>query len=340
MWKQYLFGGVVSIAAIWLYAKMVDLEQMAQALKDMDPIWLVPCCLIYLASYAVRALRWHYLMRPVARVGFMPLFKSLMLGFLGNNLLPAHLGEVVRAMFLGQTEGVNKSATFATIVLERVYDGLTVLLFLLFVLLFYDVPETGAQGGIINLSFLRTAGWVGLAFFGGLLIILQLFRFQSERACKLVGYCLKPAPQNLAQKILGMLDSFGEGLSLAKGRDLLWTGVLFRTGLADSFRLGLVPVPRLWHQTGLHGRSASAGGDRPGHPGSHRPGLYRRISPGRRGHPRLFGGGPGQGRFFRHGALAGARGGDQHNRLLFRLAPWFRPAVYWQKGPGIRRPGA
>ncbi len=213
------------MAAIWVLSTMVDYSEMVQALKEMKPLWLIPSALVYLANFVLRAVRWHYLMRPVAKVKFMPLFRAVMLGFLGNNLLPAHLGEVVRAMALGKSEGVSKSAVFATIVLERVYDGLTVLLFLLMVLLFFNLPENGAGESIITLSSLRTAGWLGLAFFGGLLVILQLFRFHSEKACSLVGYCLKPAPAKLSEKVLGMLESFNHGLSLARGRDLVWTGV-------------------------------------------------------------------------------------------------------------------
>ena len=162
-----------------------------------------------------------------------------MMGFLGNNILPAHLGEFVRALALGQSEGVSKSATFATIVLERVYDGLTVLLLLLMVLLFLDLPEGEVAGSFMTLSHLRTAGWAGLAFFGGLLVILQLFRYHNEKACSLVGYCLKPAPARLSEKVLAMLESFSEGLSLAKGRDLLWDRVLFHFGMGGPFGLGV-----------------------------------------------------------------------------------------------------
>ena len=80
---------------------------------------------------------------------------------MGNNILPAHLGEVVRAIVLGRTEGVSKSATLATVVLERVYDGLTVLFMLLIVLLFVDLPVGQVKGSLITTENLHTAGLAG-----------------------------------------------------------------------------------------------------------------------------------------------------------------------------------
>jgi len=221
MWKHYLIGLIISVAAGWLFFRAVDFSQMGQALAGMDPLWLAPCAVFYLVSYGFRAQRWHYLMRPVARVPFRPLFSALMIGFLGNNLLPAHLGEVVRAYVLGRDQGVSKSAVFATVVLERVYDGLTVLFLLMIVLLFMKLPEQGAAGSHITAQGLRTAGWAGLALFAGLMAALQLLRWQRQRALAVCRFCLKPLPERLTDKLLEMVAAFADGLALARARDLV-----------------------------------------------------------------------------------------------------------------------
>ena len=221
MWKHYLIGLVISLAAGWLFFQAVDFSQMGQALASMQPVWLLPCAAFYLASYLFRAKRWHYLMRPVARVPFRPLFSALMIGFLGNNLLPAHLGEVVRAYVLGRDQGVSKSAVFATVVLERVYDGLTVLFLLMIVLLFMKLPEQGAAGSHITAQGLRTAGWAGLALFAGLMVALQLLRWQRERALAFCRFCLKPLPERLTGKLLEMVAAFADGLALSQAKDLV-----------------------------------------------------------------------------------------------------------------------
>ncbi len=252
MWKHYLAGLVVSLAAGWLFLRVVDLGQMAQAFRAMEPIYLLPCALLYLASYVFRALRWHYLMRPVARVPFRPLFSALMIGFLGNNVLPAHLGEFVRAYVLGRDQGVSKSATFATIVLERVYDGLTVLFLLLIVLLCMDLPERGVEGSHLTAAGLRAAGWLGLALFAGLMAGLQLLRWQRQRVLGWLSWLLRPLPRGLGDKLVEMAGAFAEGLKVTRPADLGWVVVhslltwaflgLWAWSLFPAFGLRLGPL--------------------------------------------------------------------------------------------------
>ncbi len=252
MWKHYLIGLLISVAAGWLFLRAVDFSQMVQALASMHLAWLIPCAAFYVVSYGFRAQRWHYLMRPVARVPFRPLFSALMIGFLGNNLLPAHLGELVRAYVLGRDQGVSKSAVFATVVLERVYDGLTVLFLLMIVLLFMKLPEQGAAGSHITAQGLRTAGWAGLALFAGLMLALQLLRWQRQRALAVCRFCLKPLPERLTGKILEMVAAFADGLALSQARDLVgiiihsllvWVFLgLYAWSLMPAFGLSLGPL--------------------------------------------------------------------------------------------------
>ncbi len=237
MWKHYIIGFSISLGAIWLFLRYVDLGQMGQALAQMHLVYLLPSTALYILHYVVRTLRWRYLMRPVARVPFRPLFAAMLIGFLGNNLLPAHLGELVRAYVLGRSQGVNKSATFATIVLERVYDGLTVLFLLLVVMVFMDLPQGRVSGSFITIDHLRSAGWLGLAFFAGLLVLLQAFRWQKERALAVCRFCLKPLPRRVSDSLLNILDAFAEGLTLSRASDL---------GFIALYSLGVWVCLGLW----------------------------------------------------------------------------------------------
>ncbi|MBU1274389.1 MAG: flippase-like domain-containing protein [Proteobacteria bacterium] len=225
MWKHYLIGLLVSLAAVYLFFQAAPPGQMLASLDQLNLWWLAPATAVYIISYCFRAIRWHYLMRPVALVKFRPLFAALMIGFLGNNILPAHLGEVVRAIVLGRTQGVSKSATLATVVLERVYDGLTVLFMLLLVLLFVDLPVGQVKGSLITAANLRTAGWLGLILFAGLLIALQAFRWQRAVSLRLMAWLLTPLPERFSIKVLEACDSFCDGLALARARDLVWIGI-------------------------------------------------------------------------------------------------------------------
>ncbi len=222
MWKQYLAGLIVSAGAVYLFLSVVDLGQMAHALSQMHAVYLLPCAALYIASYIFRALRWRHLMLPVARVGFWPLLAALFIGFLANNILPAHLGEVVRAYLLGRDQGVKKSAVFATIVLERVYDGLTVLFLLMLVLLFMDLPDRGVEGSLLTTRGLHAAGWLGFLLFAGLMAGLQLLRWQRARMLGWLAFGLRPLPDRLAARLLDMAASFADGLEVSRARDILW----------------------------------------------------------------------------------------------------------------------
>ena len=209
MWKNYLIGLAISVVTLVVFFKQASPGQIWQAFGQVD-LWLLgPVTATYLASFVLRALRWRYLMRPVAEVGFGPLLSALVIGFLGNNILPAHLGELVRAVVLGRQARVSASAVMATVVMERVWDGLTILLLLGVVLMFIDVPP-----------WVRMGGWAGLAFFGGAMIFLQMFRWQRQRCMKLLGFCLRPLPARWSTGLLGMAQSFADGLAVARATDL------------------------------------------------------------------------------------------------------------------------
>lgn len=252
MYKHYLIGGAISLGAGYLFYRMVDWGQMLEALSHMHAWYLLPCLALYVLSYVARAVRWHYLMRPVARVPFGALFSALLIGFLGNNLLPAHLGEVVRAVVLGRSQGVSKSATFATIVMERIWDGLTVLLLLVFVLVFMDLPEGRVAGSPITVDHLRMGGWWGLGLFGGLMVAMQAFRWQRRRALKVCAFCLRPLPGRISDKLLETIDAFADGLATSRARDLFWIAVwslavwiclgLWAYSLFPAFDLALGPM--------------------------------------------------------------------------------------------------
>ena len=70
----------------------------------------------------------------------MPLFRSTMVGFMGNYLLPLRAGEIMRAVSIGQTQNISKSSALGSIVLERVLDGITLSLIPFLLIAVLDLP--------------------------------------------------------------------------------------------------------------------------------------------------------------------------------------------------------
>ena len=84
--------------------------------------------------------RWHYLLRPIKTIPLGRLFPIVCIGYFGNNVYPARAGEVIRAFVLRRNDGVSVSASLATVIIERVFDGLVMLLFV-----FFALPFVGAE---------------------------------------------------------------------------------------------------------------------------------------------------------------------------------------------------
>ena len=88
------------------------------------------------------------LLTPLRANTALEVFPALMIGFIGNNLLPAHLGKFVRTYILARQLGLRNIPVLATIVLERMFDFLTALFFLVLIFLVgTKVPANLANTG-------------------------------------------------------------------------------------------------------------------------------------------------------------------------------------------------
>jgi uncharacterized protein (TIRG00374 family) len=130
---------------------------------------------------------------------------------MANNLLPARLGEIVRAYALARKEGIDTSAVFATLVMDRLCDGFTVLLMLLFTFFTLKLPQ-GMEQVQQNMV---TGGYVTLALYCCVIAFLVLLKQRTLWTLKLVGLILRPFPTVVGEKVIPLLGSFIGGIRLA-----------------------------------------------------------------------------------------------------------------------------
>src|SRR4029077_3214782 len=78
----------------------------------------------------IRSWRWQYLLEPLGPTRFVNAFRATVVGFAASSVLPARAGEVIRPYFLARHERMSATGAFATIVLERLLDTITVLVLL------------------------------------------------------------------------------------------------------------------------------------------------------------------------------------------------------------------
>lgn len=202
---QWAGLAVSAILLLLIVRKAQNLTAAVQAAQAADLRWLVPGGLLYLATFLPRGLRWGRLLAGVRTVPVLQLVEVEAIGFMANNVLPFRLGELVRAYTLGRKARVSVTSAFATIVMERLCDGLTLVLTLAVISLFYPFP-----------LWVKRAGAVAALLFFGATIFLALLAYRREAARQVVALCSRPLPAALRDTIARLLDRFDSGLHLLR----------------------------------------------------------------------------------------------------------------------------
>jgi uncharacterized protein (TIRG00374 family) len=115
-------GIAISAVCIALALRGVDLGKTLDILGAARLQWIGIAAFFVIADLFFRALRWRVLIAPIHKVPLRRLGGYMLVGYLANNFLPARLGELVRSHYLGDREGISRSATLGTVVVERVVD--------------------------------------------------------------------------------------------------------------------------------------------------------------------------------------------------------------------------
>lgn len=207
-WKFWL-GVIISVLFMTLALRGLGLDDIGDALTGANFWWLVPGVGVYFIGVWVRAWRWHYLLRPVKSIPTKKMFPIVAIGYMGNNIYPARAGEVLRAVILKRKEDVQISASLATIIVERVFDGVVMLAFV-----FLNLSElarlTTDSGFIGNIQ--QVALWGTAAFLGALAIFLlaAMFPHTTEKFTR--WFIQRFIPERFREKTLGIALRFLTGL--------------------------------------------------------------------------------------------------------------------------------
>ncbi len=217
---QFWLGVVISAVFLWLVLKDLDFSAFWVEVQHANYWWLIPGVAVYMLAVWVRAWRWHYLLRPLKAIPTNKMFPIVAIGYMGNNIYPARAGEVLRAVVLKRREGVAISASLATIIVERIFDGVVMLGFI-FINLNELARLTGGSGVASGLSIEQIAFWGSLVFFGALLVFLlaAMFPAVSESLLDWVATHLTPERfrsqlKETGSRFLGGLESLRSPLEI------------------------------------------------------------------------------------------------------------------------------
>lgn len=208
---QFWVGVLISLFFLVLALRGLELEQVWQAMKNAQYLWLLPGIGVYFMGVWARSWRWHYLLRPLKEIATPVMFPIVAIGYMGNNIYPARAGEVLRAAVLKQRQGVPISASLATIIVERIFDGVVMLAFV-----FLNLPElvrlTGSSGAPGGISIQQLTLFGAVAFIGALLIFLLAAMFPGVTERLVNGMISRLAPAGWRQQVRGVAMRFLAGL--------------------------------------------------------------------------------------------------------------------------------
>ena len=212
-WRFWL-AVVVSALFILLLFYQVDLGEIRSALLEANYLYVAPAIAFYFGAVYFRSVRWRYLLSPLRTIPVSRLYPVIVIGYMANNLLPARLGELVRCYYLARRERFNSSAALATIAVERVYDGVTLLAFAAVaapVLLVLGQFDGGS--GISRTAWILVGGLMVALFLGALVFLTCLSvvpRFKD-----FVQWCTGVIPARWGRsQVQNLVLTFVEGLKV------------------------------------------------------------------------------------------------------------------------------
>jgi hypothetical protein len=134
-YQQLIFGLAIALVALYYTLRNVSFIEMVSIFKEMDHIYLIPTISLIVLSYIFRAYRWQALLESSLKVDVGGLYSPMMVGFMGN-FLPARAAEILRPYLLCKKYDITFSAAFASIIMERLFDMIMLLLIFIWVFWF------------------------------------------------------------------------------------------------------------------------------------------------------------------------------------------------------------
>jgi len=227
MSRKFWLGLLISIAFSYVALRNVDLGLLLLSIKSISLPFIIPVVMLTVLFYLIRALRWFHLLEPIKKIGLSSLFSSTVIGFAANCILPARLGEFIRADYIGRMEKISKSSSLATIVIERLFDIFTILLILLFFILLTDFPSEWKSIG----KALRAGGFSFVVIFIVSILLLIGLKEKTQTFLNIAEKVLFFVPGKTKHKIVDILKDFSKGLVLVKGPFQLFAVIFYSLAL-------------------------------------------------------------------------------------------------------------
>ena len=228
-----ILGLLVGLIFVWLAFRGTDIEGIKSSFKSANYLYLIPIVLLSVVVLMLRSYRWGVILEPLEKIDQRTLFSITAVGFMAISLLPVRTGEFVRPYLISRKSSIRMGSALATIVVERIFDMLTLMMVLLLILMMVELPEW----------IFRSACSILLIIIP-LLFILIFMAVKRDASVKGIDRIIRILPEALSSRLMRLFHSFLDGLQilpdlkktfyLAFLSILIWSLVAFATYILFS----------------------------------------------------------------------------------------------------------
>ena len=226
-YQQLTLGLVIAMIALYYSLRNVSFEEIASSFKEVDYFYLLPSVVILILSYVFRAYRWRALLESSLKVNVSGLYSPMMVGFMGN-FLPARAAEILRPYLLSRKYPITFSTAFASIIMERLFDMIFLLLIFIWVFWFEaDMFSSDMKfSGLSIQEMAITFGQVGLFVVIFLLVFIYVLIKYKNYLIKTVNWFTSFMKKKWNDRVILFIDEFSVGCGVVKN-----FGTLFKVSI-------------------------------------------------------------------------------------------------------------
>jgi len=150
-WIFIIGTNLLSFIFLWLTLRGVDLVGTWNEATHMDWRWLTFGAVFNVLVFLLQACRWWYLLLPVERAHYGHFVRATYVGLYANELLPLRAGELIRCFLLARSSRIPLSVSFASALIERLFDGVWLMGCFFIALKIGRLPRAMVRGGDVLL---------------------------------------------------------------------------------------------------------------------------------------------------------------------------------------------
>jgi uncharacterized protein (TIRG00374 family) len=235
---QFWLGVIISAACmVFVVLQIEDFAKFGRSFLEARYLCLIPLIATYFLIMFLRSIRWKYILDQGGTASLRNAWVSMLVCYMGNNIFPLRAGEFMRVFLIGkQEQSITYSAALATVVVERLFDFIVMLITLAVVLMIVEFPPEHQELE----ALMRGFGGATLVGAAGLFVFLFLLYLKSEAMISLIERALFFIPEKLRGAILDIAGKFAQGLVIMGQPRALF--IL----LGMSLIVWLVNLPPLW----------------------------------------------------------------------------------------------